>query len=218
MTDGRYVLMVPPFPPEALTGTLIDSATGSQTSVFVNGCGELDVFGGPDLADDGDCSPTPPGSNTFFIQVYSLASGETRTVAINQSECAGYSCSLTGIGADWIAFTLSSYHEPDEYWDQNLSTGTIVAQPTTDASTVIDLSSPSLTTRLCSPLRNTSTNRLSISENAQFTINGAPMGRYAIATNSVNSFLERCGSHLHKRLPASPITANDSAVIFPSTA
>jgi hypothetical protein len=108
---------------------------------------------------------------------------------------------------------------------QNLHTGTVRDKDPTGGSTILDLNSPSLSQRLCSPLR---VPRYYDIFSGFGPGSMVPDGKFAIALGTDNSgigliYLERCGAHLHRLLTKAPYTgppppwaANGTSVVWQS--
>jgi hypothetical protein len=120
----------------------------------------------------------------------------------------GAECAAIAVGADWLEVSESCYHCTTRYVFQNLRTGELAPPPTLDSHTVLDLSSPTLWSEVCSPL--------SVPRNGSLTF----YGRFAVASEPPASrfgyrdYLERCGSHLHERLGNGGTTGNSREIIW----
>jgi hypothetical protein len=138
--------------------------------------------------------------------LYSLATGQTRFVTINGLTCdlrVEEGCGATAAGADWVGYQHAGYHELTESGYQNLQTGAISAAPKLTPTTRLDLNSPTLTAKICPPLRQGPDTGLTFY--GQFAVEQHFLGHGA-STES----LVRCGSKLHIRL-RSPLDVFGSA-------
>jgi hypothetical protein len=193
--DGRYVVLAHGYPRPDVTFTLLNEETGTDRPLpQTDPCTAVQVFGGPWLF-GGGCA----GANDVLtIPLYSLATGTRRLVAINDSFCVaqnayGGSCNARNVGSDWVQFEITAYHETTQVLFQNLGTGAIRSAPKLTATTELDLNSPTLTSRICPPLRQ--------GPNTELTF----YGRFAVDAHFLGhgtsaEFLVRCGSKLHLRL------------------
>jgi len=130
------------------------------------------------------------------VKLYSLATGAERTLPSFMTGCdttdAVCGAIANGVGTYWVEFGVSPCYHCGSGGPvfQNIQAGQFRGPPPTSASTLIDLSSPSLTRKACSPLR---------------VANGGSLltfdGSFAIATQPNGElFLERCGARLHESL------------------
>lgn len=200
ITDGRYVFLSDGFSTTGPQGTLIDQLTGVRTTLSQPGCRSVN-FGGPFLL-------FACGYATGDL-LYSLASKTWETVSPTPDG------EPTGIGADWIEYVYNpcdgiEHCEPQQEEDfQNLQTGKPAGAYKLNSTTVLDLNSPTLTRRLCTPVR--------------VPRGGVVMsfyGRFAAVLASGPAdravpYLERCGSRLHQRLAGIPITGTSRMLIWP---
>lgn len=203
-TNGRYVYLSPlglsgPSDPSVL----IDERTHAR--VAVPGGGSL----GEHWLVWPACGSSTVGCGTAALTMYSLATGRSRTVVVNDPLCnvPEESCSYAA-GTYWVDIAESCYHCVTTYAFQNIATGELVNPPKTGPHTVIDDDSRSLVRRLCKPL--VESNRVVL----QFDLD-APLGGFALAYGPQNRppYLEHCGSHLHVRLPWAPETGNATALM-----
>jgi hypothetical protein len=206
--DGMYVVLAHGYPGPNVTLTLLNEETGTERPLpQTDPCTAVSVFGGPWLF-GGGCAGV---NGVLTIPLYSLASGETRLVAINDSACTpqnayGGGCNERNVGSDWVQFEITAYHEGTQVLFQNLQTGTIRSSPKLTEATQLDLNSPTLTSRICPPLRQ--------GPNTELTF----YGRFAVDSRYLGhgtgtQFLVRCGSKLHLRLP-SPGFGDSSALMW----
>lgn len=217
VSDGRYVLLNDV---NDSGSTLIDAQTGKRT--YISGCRGY-LLGGPWLLSY--C----PEKSQLDLELYGLSSGHRQVV---QTGVVGYP---TAVGAYWIEFHQSS---SGAYVFQNIQTGQVrtLAAWRPGGRTIPDLNSPSLTRKVCTPLAVphewTSYARWSTERDVAGGLTFE--GKFAIAegTNHPDSsgaytqqtYVERCGSRLHKRLlpgwealpndPLEPLVANSHAVLW----
>jgi hypothetical protein len=193
-TDGRYVVLASGYAGPDVKVTLIDGRTGTRRPLpQSDSCTALGGFGPPGshLLEGTGCVSS---SGKLTIPLYSLMTGRTRFVTINSIDCnvEGEEECSAGAGSDWAAFTLTAYHEPTQSGYQNLRTGAVTSGPTLTPTTQLDLNSPTLTSRICPPLRNVPNSSLTF------------YGRFAIDEvehgHAFPEYLVRCGSKLHMRL------------------
>jgi hypothetical protein len=198
------------------TATLLDTRTGKRTTLSPPACDSAGtaVFGGPWLALS--CSAT---SGT--VDLYDLATGAWRTVATGCQfdRFIPGGCSVVGVGRDWIRFEFSCYHCTDTFQDQSLLTGGVRKDPeVAGGTTIADLDSPSLTAKLCRPLR--------VPSSSAPTPDGGTepgaltwLGNFALATvqpgggEDATEHLEHCGTSLQRRLAFGAI-GNTKAVVW----
>lgn len=236
-TNGRYVYLQNADSSGRFSGdgTVIDEQTGKRTSISRPGCfvgithGQLSrtlqlVPGDPWLlfVCDQNAQVEP-------IELYSFATGQWRSVTPPpySDPCSpGDVCapSPIAVGADWIEYDVicGDVHCTDTYQFQNIATGQAQGPPAgwrAGGTTVPDLNSPTLAGKLCSPVRvprgYPGENNLSVPGELSFA------GPFAIAVDwsgvqSVQPYLERCGSRLHKRIDRNdyPLVANSHMVLW----
>lgn len=133
---------------------------------------------------------------------------------------------LDGLGADWVSIEPPSAdpeHSVQQYDYQNLLTGATSRDPS-NLHTTIDLNSPNLALKVCSPL--------SVPRD-DGNVEGTEVpgwgtvvfdGRFAIATGRDGVYLERCGTRFRQFLtftagsfcghPGCPPAANAHAVVW----
>jgi hypothetical protein len=207
-SDGRYVLLVPPFSPAEPPGTLIDETTGATRSVTVYPeCTGVGTFGGPWLFGAGCVS----ASGKFTVPLYSLSTGHISDVTINDFRCnagGAEQCRAVLAGRNWLGIELTGYHEPAVEEFQNLQTGAIKPFPMLSPTTQLDLGASTLTSKICSPLRSPDGSSLSF------------YGRFAVYQverhHAFADYLERCSSRLRLRLPSLvAYFGNSSAIMWP---
>ena len=229
-TDGRYVALASP----SGSVTLIDERTGISTAVSFPGCPDPGAgLEGPWLA--GSCPASPPGDTayqTFQLDLYSLSTGQRRTVAPpsicasngDYGETGGSECAVGPAGADWLGWqeNCQSCGSASGIVWLGLGPQTVFSIPATSPTSAIDYNSPTLETRICSPLRSTPKNHLLIDPWGQFLSGevGAPLGRFALAylpsprSGPVIAVLEHCGSRARRTLPWVPTTGNPRELLF----
>ena len=228
-TNGRYVAI------QEADGVLVtDQQTGQSTVETMAGQGGAchtyaTGFAGPWLV--GGCITA---SENYVEQLYSFATGTWRTINLPDG-CvwqggSGYSgaseCDVGPVGTDWLGWTETCWNCGSYSGLVYLGSGLqpIFSVPSTSPTTVLDYNSPTLTARLCAPLRNTPSNRLILNSSGQFVYSqaplSAPLGRFAVAYGRANRFgvskayLERCGSVVRRPLAGYPITSNASELLF----
>ncbi len=198
MTDGRYVFLSDAFSTTG-PGMLIDELTGARFTLSQPGCSAVG-FGGPWLLFN--CG------NPSML--YRLATKTWETVA---NPDAGYPIA---VGTYWIEYVYNpcagmEHCEPqqvDEF--QNLQTGRPAGSFRLGPTTVLDLNSRTLTSRLCSPVRVPRGGEvMSFYGRFAVVLAAGPAGRAV-------PYLERCGSRLHQRLAAIPVTGTSRMLIWTS--
>lgn len=130
-------------------------------------------------------------------------------------------CDVGPVGSDWLGWTELCWSCGSYSGLVALSAGNppLTQPPATGPRTTLDFNSPTLISRICSPLRDTPTNRLMIDSWGRFVSGAsgggdASLGRYAVAQDHGRAFLERCGSRLPWQLPGFPTTGNSSELLF----
>jgi hypothetical protein len=221
-SDGGYVAIQ-----QADGVDLIDEHTNASTVLTVPDCSQPvsgPQLAGPWLAET--CPGVPSGIyETFVENLYSLATGQWRTIAVPAGDCVsdgdygesgGTECELGPVGADWLGWTENCWNCGSQTGLFYLGPGQqpISSLPDTSTTTVLDYNSPTLETALCSPLRDTATNHLIVNAAGQFIADETPLGSYALANRRHGVYLERCGSRLDRQLPDYPVTGNSSELLF----
>ncbi len=183
--DGRYTLLSTSVQGEV--GVVFDELTGARSVVSLpTDCPVPDngpLLGGGWLLED--CT-------TSRVDLYSLAAQTWRQVTV-ASGCSrfnagtGSSCVPDAIGSDWIEYDESSEHFGDRFVFQPIDGGPPRRDPA-NARTIVDLSSPRLARRLCTPL--------SVPKDGEVTLDGA----FGVVGGPAGTFLERCGRRLHLAL------------------
>lgn len=236
-TNGRYVYQASSASSGVLqgAGTVIDEQTGKRTFVSRPGCavgGVRGQFSTTLTLAAGDpwllfvCDQNAPVEP---IELYSFATRQWRSVTPPpySDPCPpGNVCapSPIAVGADWIEYDVicGMEHCTDTYAFQNIATGQVQGPPMdwrAGGRTVPDLNSPTLARQLCSPLRvprgNPGEDNISVPGHLSFA------GPFAIAVDwsgiqSVQPYLERCGSRLHKPIDQNdyPLVANPRLVLW----
>lgn len=223
-TNGRFVAI------DHADGSvgLIDERSG-EARLITNpnqeaGCGIGYAIVGPWLT--GSCTNQGGG---FTAELYAIATGLWRSVPV--PDCFDWGdggttgstrCGFV-IGSDWLTWSESCQGCDPGQGVVALNSQDLPLKhlPRTSPTTLADLGSPTLLKRLCAPLRNTSSNRLQLDTNANFTAGqvGAPIGRFAIAVSARGKWLlERCGTRHQFALSQYPITGNSTELIFYSGA
>lgn len=159
-TNGRYVLVTgvgsPTYPPTPTsTFTLIDDHTGRQATLR-NICANESIgfspsFGGPFVL-LAACS----AAGRLYAELYRLQSGTYKIVSVNDPYCGGQSvpCVVEAVGARWLEFEeIYPYPTNPKLRFQNVHTGVVRGPPKTGPTTFEDLGSPTLTSKVCAPLR-----------------------------------------------------------------
>ena len=219
MSSNRYVFIST----GQGTGVVIDDQTGRRTALTLpSGCGAAQV-GGPWLVLG--CGPDSAE------RLYDMATGQTTpfvpSPALQQPPfCPITACGPVGgivrIGNDWAELGLPDgdpEHVLDQFAFQNLQTGQAVVDPT-GATTTVNLDSPALADKVCAPLTVPTWRRVYGQAPGTLTPIG---GGFEIADGN-NSYLERCGTHLHQLLesdlpyncapPTCGPTGNPHVVVF----
>lgn len=232
-SSGPYVLLSPQDDPD--TGTLINDRTGAETllspisqrvcdgpptngTVAPGSLGEsLVVF---------TCRGSTPVPAEFLgstPKVYSIQTGNWTTVnyAAESSAWCGplNSCLLypSQAGANWLAYIGNDECEAHCYPlppppFQNVYTSQL-ASPHTNASTLVDLDSPSLTRRICRPLNYPSS--LLAAAYGDVSYDSVFYGRFGVFRGPhATTYLQRCGSKSHMRLPETPEAGNSTSLLW----
>jgi hypothetical protein len=160
VASSRYVYVGggPSAPESATTGVIYDEQTGTHKRVsFPDGCAPSVVGAGAVAL---TCSATP-GVLSTTQPIYNIASGTTTSVpttplASDPSLTCDDGCpegQVTQIGSDWIELGFLTVVPPGDlvYEYDNRQTGTQVTDPRS-ASVNVDLASPTLSRKVCSPL------------------------------------------------------------------
>jgi hypothetical protein len=198
------------------TGTLINSRSGTRTTLTPPACQSFadPLFGGPWL--QLTCE-----DNSGNVELYNLATHRWRTVSTSctANKVIMGGCSVLGVGAHWIRLEFSCYHCRDRFEDQNLGSGKVRSDPeVAGGRTIADLDSPKLARTLCRPLR-VPTSAAPTPDNETEPGFLTEAGRFAVASvfsrqAGPSSFLEQCGSHRHRPLPAQSDALNMKAVLW----
>jgi hypothetical protein len=186
--------------------TLIDERTDvTVTLAPPPGC-EAVALGGPYVA--ANCGGVGPVTAQLpEPELYSIASGKWTAVTLAPriaalcSEASPYSCSISGVGADWISVsTADCDHCAELTLFQNLATGQVSPDPTA-VRTLPDLNSSTLASPICSPLRlPPSTLEDAGTESATLGLLDLD-GRFGLSTSTTTdgtttTNLVHCGSHV----------------------
>lgn len=200
--SGRFVLLAPTGP-RAKGFVVVDNGTAERAKVRPpRSCHLWDhLFGAPWLVFS--CDRPMFGSRYAGLALYNI-----RTRSWRSFPC-GWACANTGvaapdgIGSHWLAMNEDAYC--DIRYSRCNQGVVYVSLPTgvtrryrPSSGTIVDLNSRLLARTLCSPLHGVL----------------ALYGNFGVAEDTTGSYLERCGSRLHKRLPSSPETGNSRALIF----
>jgi hypothetical protein len=232
LSDGRFAFAAPAAVNEA--GVLFDDRAHRQTKVGQDGCvaAGSEIFGGVLAFDCWRSRESAP-------EVYVIASGRRRSVALSQSitdpcgldsECENVTA-VANAGSDWLEFSESACpgDEHCTFWNafENIQTGAVEPDPAVEGGhEMADLDSPELAQPICSPL--------TVPEG--FNIFTAPgpgeltfEGRFALATSpgpngGSRTYLEQCGTRLHQLIEsngpatqASPVAASPHAIVWQQT-
>jgi hypothetical protein len=201
-TDGRYVFLAR-YTAQGPAWAVTDEQTGRRVTVApgqtdcVNGGSATPMFGGPWLLISGCANPLAP----VTADLYSLAGGTSQTVDFNVKYCSlsAAQCSFGPVGAEWLQTAETCYHCPTQYQFVNLHTEKLRGPPITDTKTILDLNSPTLTRRLCTPV--TVPNVGTVTFFGSFAVVGDPYSPHP-------GYLKRCGSRLHLRLTTGSVLGN----------
>jgi hypothetical protein len=219
LSDGRYLFVARSMPSETTQrGVLVDEQTSRHVTISGT-CEQRTIigttilttpsgtpfFGRPWLL-SGWCSTA---SGQYLIYLWSLASGAPRTIVFNDRFCTllGADCNVTAVGRDWVRVSESCYHCALKHVFQNLHTGALRGDPRTSPTRLLDLDSPTLIRKVCSPLRAPPEGTLTF------------VGKYVLAASTSSpqpAFLERCGSR--RRIPVgtgSPLATVRELLWFP---
>jgi hypothetical protein len=120
------------------------------------------------------------------------------------------------VGARWIEWGEDCYHCAPTVFLQNIQSGATKPDPVTPGGYVLDdLDSVSGTKALCAPLRYPAFGPADQNQSGTVELGQiAFYGRFALVWGSAGHALERCGSRLRVRLPATDIQASDHAVVW----
>ena len=210
-------------------GVLLNERSGKRSNVPAApvSCFATGVIGGGWLVFN--CGYVAPINVTASpkTELYSLAKKTWHVIPnppVVQCDNDDVTCSISpvAIGKDWIEYDntscglrcVSSGGAPDVYIFQNLTTGRIVTDPR-KGTTIADLNTPGLSRTVCSPLQVPQVPDAYQSDGGPQPEPGTLTldGRFAIAAGgsahpsssdahrSTPIFaLEKCGTHLHKRI------------------
>jgi len=192
--------------PRVLLGgrTLIDERTGAQTQIAPPpGCVPI-AIGGPWIA--AECGIPRPAPYLPEPALYSITTGGWSAVPLAPSIAASCTidedCHIRRVGRDWLAiFGGLCNHCAGRTLFQRILTGEARPDPTA-ATTLPDLSSPTLAAPVCSPLR-LPPSTIDDTGAVAATLGRLDFaGRFALATTDSASgpsttYLEHCGSSLH---------------------
>lgn len=215
--------------PAISRGVLTDDRTGQHRQLtFAAGCSPIAIGAGALvlLCDSG---------LTRTQQIYDIATGQTRALTPDpllgtpapEGVCGAGSPPGPGVppavalGTRWVGLDIGGFdpHTYEQFAFQNLQTGQARCDPA-GAHVTIDLDSAGLTTKPCAPLTVPVLHLLGGVGAGSLTPVGDGFEVYAGA----NSYLERCGTHLHQFLTSnhyqqsSPIGVQCAAVACPPPA
>ena len=202
-TSGNYLLLLNAIQNGASKGwSVINDQTGATTLLDPR-CNPAGL-GPPWVLMN--CSSTSNPSGPGDVELYSLTDGTQHAVTLSPGMpyCSSppydpeVACSADAVGVYWIEWVASSYHHlPTEVYFQNIQTGELRSDPT-NAETFADLNSPALAHRTCPGVQ------LMRNPDPYDGVGWGSLtayGQFALATNANGSvFLERCGSHMRRRL------------------
>jgi hypothetical protein len=196
-TDGPYTVLWTKRRGEL--GTMINEQTGRRAQVILPaGCANapsMPVLGGSWLL--ADCS-------RGRVDLFSPAAGQWRAVTVapacrNFRSTAG-GCVPIDVGTDWIEYDKQSDRLGDRFIFQNIASGAVRRDPR-NQRTVANLDSAALARHVCAPLR--------VPRHGTLTFDG----HFAVADGPLGTFLECCGTPLHRRLPSNDIALAPGALI-----
>jgi hypothetical protein len=125
------------------------------------------------------------------------------------------------VGAYWIEWVASSYHHaPTSVYFQNIQTGELRGDPT-NANTFADLNSPALTHTTCPGVQLMPNPSSDLSSGGVAWGSLTPYGQFALAVTDNGAFLERCGTHMRRRLTSqysSAPASNAGAIVWQAVA
>jgi hypothetical protein len=203
-TSGNFTVLVGEH-----SSVLINDRTGKQTRLSQPGCSAAIAIGVPwvlfQCADD--------------FSLYDVSTRRWSTVTCGERCLEAVTQSLAiEIGRRWIEIVETGHgdcgdgeHEtcgPETYLFKNIRTGELRSAPSPTASQVRDLDSPSLVRNLCPPLRVPEVGSLM----------SLVDGGFGLVSDSTGSFLERCHSRLHLRVPAVDLLWSNSKMLLWRTA
>jgi hypothetical protein len=195
VASNRYVF-VSEGAASAHDGVLIDGETGRHRMVSRPSCSP-EAVGGPWVG-----FACGQGANPS-LQLYNVQTGRTRGLVPNPSlgshctEAVRACLTIAALGRYWVAFTFppSDPHLYPTTEFQNLKTGE-VWPGSSDSSITTDLDLPGLAVHVCKPV---SVPRVSDGYDSGWGSVSFASG-FAIAAGGGGSYLERCGSRLHRFL------------------
>jgi hypothetical protein len=232
--SGDYLLSTAPadFTGQGGAPILINDRLGTTTALDPR-C-EPDGLGPPWvlMACQPGLPPSGPYDPELDLELYSVADGTRQTVTpspglpTGQCSAPNPECPIASpdaVGADWIRWDASCYHCADTAFFQNIETGELRDDPT-NATTFADLNSPALAHQTCPGVS-------LMRQLEDYWTRWGPLascGQFAIAIgtdSSVNetAFLERCGTHMRRRLVSVPSVgsalpaSNSSAIVWPTS-
>lgn len=187
--DGAYTMLWGRGP--IVLGTLLNERTGRRAVVRLpRDCrrpgGIEETVGGPWLM--ADC-------NERYVGLYSLAGHRWHNLAV-RGPCrhrTPSSCPAEAIGSRWIEYDSGTPNRGDVYIFQNIASGAIRRDPAT-RRVIADLDARRLAHHLCA--------RISVPPDGSLEFGGW----FALALYESNTYLERCGTRMHRLL-----TSSDSA-------
>jgi hypothetical protein len=165
----------------------------------------------------------PSGARPY--QVYNIHERKLRRLpCIGLCESDYYLQDIVGVGSRWFEVRVEPHEScgdgvhytcgPTTLTYYSVHTGKPKVPLVSDAEAV-DLNSPTLSRRLCSPLREPAGYSPTTATGPTLTFDGI----FAIAQEASGIYIEQCGSHLHRLLVGTPTTggsvlANAHAIAF----
>ncbi|HET9102419.1 MAG TPA: hypothetical protein VFN55_03630 [Solirubrobacteraceae bacterium] len=195
--SGDYLGYPPSFPRSSAASpfVLVNDRTGKQ--IKLQPCRGRGIEPGPGILHypwvGFDCGGAKP------YRIYNIVTHKWHSLGCNACKRHPYLVDMTAIGADWVGLSVAPHQAcgdgihgtcgPTTYLYENVVTGAS-RTPRLRAGSVVDLDSPSLTSRLCKPLQ------------VPQGTGGFPnpftfFGRYTLAFSRSGIYVERCGSRLH---------------------
>jgi hypothetical protein len=194
-------------------GALVNGTTGRRSTVTAPGCTFVSAIGGSSIVfvcgSDLDQS----------YRLYSITSGGIGPLTVNPALTAGCTgpqpqcATISAVGDDWMQVTgpCEMEHCDPVTSFQSLSTGAVEPDPVS-RTVVPDLDSPTLARRVCAPVTVPSSMPL------DGVVWGSVQsdGRFQIAGGGGGSYLEQCGTTLHRFLTYLGCVFNAHVVVWES--
>jgi hypothetical protein len=197
VATDRYVAIFRAAPASNGLLTLIDEQTGKRKTLSIPSC-----------STDWYAQPTFGGGWLMVgCDLYDLTTNQWASLQLSP-QCA--ECEPIGVGRDWLKLVDTGNdpaHNPPSFYLQNIASGQLINDPATPGGTVYDdLSAPSGSSPLCSPLRYPTDRASYGSWLGTLTFYGSGPRRFALAIGNGSSRLRRCGSSLS--LPAGSVVSS----------